>query len=77
MSWPVDRDKPGFYKVSLTQNENPSRLQPLSLSQARLAAVSAIRCTLSCGSGFSWIFNYPSLISKLVFYAKTNNNNRQ
>lgn len=47
------------------------------VSLAELAADSAIPCSRSCGNGFSWIFNYPTLISKLVFYAKTNNNNRQ
>lgn len=52
-------------------------LAGLRRSLAGLAAVSAILHAPSCGIRFSWIFNYPTLIPKLVFYARLNNNNTQ
>lgn len=78
-AWDFPDDRQGstrLFHVSHHRKWNTSRrLAPIS--PALLAAAWSIRCTRSIGSWFSWIVNYPTLISKLVFYAKTNNRNRQ
>lgn len=80
--WPetlraTGRDQPAFYKVATTENEKQPACRLASLCWLGWQRSQPSAALSPVGMDLVWIFNYPTLISKLVFDAKTNNNNRQ